>query len=180
MLPPAPIQTLLATLLAVLCRANIPIAAAAVWVSNPASWAIILKHQRDIGRALLPPADGKVDVGFGIGFESLRSVTLGVLITAMIVGPIGYGLMYFFWGVFDRGKRLVGSGGGESTRSGAFAELDLGDGPAAEGCAEPASDDDLGEVRAGVAAGAALGEGADDDVGDGADGERRGEERRDE
>lgn len=114
MLPPAPIQTVAATGLAILCRANIPMAAAAVWVSNPATWSPILIFQRELGRKLLPPADGQLDVGLGLGLESLRSVTVGVLITGAALGMLGYITLYLIWGLFPRRRTVTrGPGKGE-------------------------------------------------------------------
>lgn len=108
MLPPAPIQMLVATTLAVLCSANIPLAAAAVWVSNPATWAFIIPFQRNLGRKLLPTQDGVYDVGI-IGFESLRSMTVGVITTAAVLGVVGYVTLYLIWGLFSPRSPMTSS-----------------------------------------------------------------------
>lgn len=102
MLPPIPIQMVLAAFVGVLCRANIPLAVAAVWVSNPLTIAPILYLQRQIGRWLLPTSDGIYDAGLGLGLETIRSVTFGVVVTATVSGLLGFALVYWIWGLFQR------------------------------------------------------------------------------
>ena len=101
MLPPIPLQMILAAFIGVLCRANIPLAAAAVWVSNPATWYAILNFQREIGRRVLPTSDGIYDVGFDFSLETLRSVTFGVVVTATVLGLLGFSIVYWVWGWFQ-------------------------------------------------------------------------------
>ncbi len=97
MLPPIPVQMLLATFLAMLCRGNIPVAAAAVWVSNPATWYSIITFQRDLGRRLLPQLE-VYDQGLKISLESVRSIAMGVVVTAVLVGLVSFALSYLTWG----------------------------------------------------------------------------------
>jgi uncharacterized protein (DUF2062 family) len=97
---PVPLQMLAAASLAVWCSANIPFAAAAVWVSNPATWGFIIPFQRNLGRKLFPTQDGVYDVGI-IGFESARSMTVGVIVTAAVLGLVGYVTLYLIWGLFS-------------------------------------------------------------------------------
>jgi hypothetical protein len=101
MLPPVPVQMLLAVFIGVLCHANIPLAAATVWVSNPVTAGPILLLQREIGRRVLPTADGIYDVGFDFSLETLRSVTFGVIVTATVLGLLGFALVYWIWGWFQ-------------------------------------------------------------------------------
>lgn len=102
MLPPIPVQMLLAALIAVLCHANIPVAAAVVWVSNPATWFHILMFQRELGRKVLPPANGLYDVGMDISLETVRSVTFGVVVTGTVLGLLGFSIVYVIWGLVAR------------------------------------------------------------------------------
>ena len=88
----------LAVVLAVLCRANIPLAAALVWVSNPATWYHILQFQRELGRRLLPTSDGLYDEGFDFSLETVRSLTFGVVTTGAVLGLLGFSTVYATWG----------------------------------------------------------------------------------
>jgi uncharacterized protein (DUF2062 family) len=106
MLPPAPIQTVVATTLAILCRANVPLAAAAVWVSNPLTWWPLLRFQENLGRSIL--------FDFSAGEERLAiderisSVTLGVTLSAAALAVVSYCIFHFMWGIFA-GKRATGN-----------------------------------------------------------------------
>ena len=99
MLPPAPIQTLAATTLAILCRANIPLAVSAVWVSNPLTWIPLLQMQEKLGERVL--------FGSGVGegrtsFEMVTSLTLGVVLSAALIALLSYSIFHGLWGIFSR------------------------------------------------------------------------------
>lgn len=103
MLPPAPVQTLLATTLAILCRANIPLAVAAVWVSNPLTWLPLLHLQETLGESVL--------FGSGAGeertrFEMISSLTLGVVLSAALLALLSYSIFHCVWGIFSRKKPM--------------------------------------------------------------------------
>lgn len=98
MLPPAPIQTVLATTLAILCRANIPLAVAAVWVSNPVTWLPLLHLQENLGESILFGTDG----GERTSFEKISSLTLGVVLSAAFLALISYSIFHCVWGIFSR------------------------------------------------------------------------------
>ena len=94
MLPPIPIQMLLAAVIAVVLRANIPMAAASCWLSNPVSWAPILMLQRSIGDWMLQP--GEFDA-LHPNIHTVRCTALGAVVMAMILAPLGYFLVYTLW-----------------------------------------------------------------------------------
>ncbi len=105
MLPPAPVQTVAATTLAILCRANVPLAAAAVWVSNPLTWLPLLHFQENLGRSIL--------FGFSageerVGIERISSWTLGVTLSAAVLAVASYCIFHFMWGIFA-GKGASGN-----------------------------------------------------------------------
>jgi len=92
MLPPIPIQMLLAAFLAVFFRANIPIAAAACWFSNPLTWGPIIWWQNHIGDRLLHHQDG-----MSLAMHEIRCWALGAVILAVIIAPVGYALVATIW-----------------------------------------------------------------------------------
>lgn len=94
MLPPIPVQMLLAAVIAVFLRANIPIAAAACWLSNPLTWAPILYLQKSIGDWLLKPDSFDA---LHPNIHTLRCTALGAVVLAVILAPLGYFLVYALW-----------------------------------------------------------------------------------
>ena len=97
MLPPIPVQMLLAVIIAVFLRGNIPIAAAACWVSNPLTWMPIFWLQWSIGDWVLSPGS------FGElypRFHTMRCTALGAVAMAIVLAPFGYFFVYFLWDVF--------------------------------------------------------------------------------
>ena len=99
MLPPAPVQTLAATTLAILCRANIPLAVSAVWVSNPITWIPLLRFQEMLGSRIL---FGNTSDQQGTKFEMISSLTLGVVLSAALLAIISYSIFHCLWGIFSR------------------------------------------------------------------------------
>ena len=94
MLPPIPIQMLLAAVLAVFLGGNIPAAAAACWVSNPLTWYHIHYYQRQLGDWILRPSE----------FDSLhpnihfaRCIALGAVVFALVLAPLAYFLTFALW-----------------------------------------------------------------------------------
>ena len=96
MLPPIPVQMLLAVIIAVLLRGNIPIAAAACWVSNPVTWAPILWFQWTIGDWVLRPSSFD-DLHPSI--YTVRCTALGAVALAVLLAPSGYFLVYILWDI---------------------------------------------------------------------------------
>ena len=99
MLPPAPIQTLMATTLAILCRANVPLAAVAVWVSNPLTILPLLHFQRNLGRSILFEFSAGEE---RTGIEDISSLTLGVVLSAAVLAVASYCIFHCAWGFFSR------------------------------------------------------------------------------
>ena len=94
MLPPIPVQMLVAAAIAVLLHANLPIAAAACWFSNPVTWAPILFLQRSIGDWLLKP--GSFD-DLHPNVHTIRCTALGAVVMAAVLAPLGYSIVYVLW-----------------------------------------------------------------------------------
>ena len=94
MLPPIPVQMLLAAVIAVLLRGNIPIAAAACWVSNPLTWAPILYFQRAFGDWVLRPRSFDE---LHPTFHTLRCTALGAVVFALVLAPLGYFITFALW-----------------------------------------------------------------------------------
>ena len=94
MLPPIPVQMLVAALVAVLIKGNIPAAAAACWISNPVTWLPILHYQRRLGHWLLRPDEFDA---VHPGFHMMRSTALGAIVFAMILAPLAYFGTRFIW-----------------------------------------------------------------------------------
>ena len=94
MLPPIPVQMLLAAVIAVFLRANIPIAAASCWLSNPLTWAPILYLQKSIGDWLLKPDSFDA---LHPNIHTLRCTALGAVVLAVVLAPLGYFLVYALW-----------------------------------------------------------------------------------
>ena len=94
MLPPIPVQMLLAAIIAVLLRANIPIAAATCWISNPLTWAPILYFQKSFGDWILRPSSFDE---LHPTFHTLRCTALGAVVFAVVLSPLSYFLTYALW-----------------------------------------------------------------------------------
>jgi uncharacterized protein (DUF2062 family) len=94
MLPPIPIQMLLAVIIAVLLHANIPSAAAACWFSNPFTWGPILVAQKSIGDWMLRP--GSFDA-LHPHVHTLRCTALGAVVLVVVLAPLGFVLVYALW-----------------------------------------------------------------------------------
>jgi uncharacterized protein (DUF2062 family) len=94
MLPPVPVQMLIAVALAIFLRINIPAAAAGCWFSNPVTWGPLIWAQHKIGVAILPTWDALPDK-----VESLRCYTMGAIVMGLVLGIGGYFLTRFIWDI---------------------------------------------------------------------------------
>lgn len=95
-------QFLLAALLAIPVRANVPLAAAATLVTNPFTFPPIYYAAYRVGDALLvePAAEtaGNVDTSFGVQLLQVSGPTaLGLLLFAVSAASAGYLLGTFWW-----------------------------------------------------------------------------------
>ena len=99
MLPPLPIQTVLAIALAVRYRANIPAAASAVWISNPATAVPLFIYQSKLGKAIFHLSDRYEGKELEFDIQTMSFATFGVLITAIVLAPLVYFVVYYIWGI---------------------------------------------------------------------------------
>ncbi|NNJ87222.1 MAG: DUF2062 domain-containing protein [Akkermansiaceae bacterium] len=111
---PIPFQMLLAALASVRARANIPIAMAACWVSNPFTQVAIWLSQERLGDWIRTKSDNRVlhfmDVEktvFGVTLN-MASFTVGFLamgiILAILAYPVVYGVSAF---LPNRGRKVT-------------------------------------------------------------------------
>jgi len=99
MLPPLPIQTILAIALAVRYRANIPAAASAVWISNPATAIPLFIYQCKLGKAIFYLSARYQGKELEFDIQTMSFATFGVLITAIVLAPLVYFVVYYIWGL---------------------------------------------------------------------------------
>jgi uncharacterized protein (DUF2062 family) len=102
-------HSLVAALSAVLFRANVPVAIAATWCSNPATWVLIFpgaiaishvlgfhvdKHQFLV---LLHHHAGLAAWSRWLASSAAPALMLGLLVEATVVAALGYGAAVLFW-----------------------------------------------------------------------------------
>ena len=95
---PIPFQMLPAALLAILLRANLPIAVAMVWISNPLTFLILYTPPYLLGLALL----GETGISFSsitieMMMQQFAALWIGCLIFATALGIGGYILSNVVW-----------------------------------------------------------------------------------
>lgn len=108
---PLPIQIALAALLAVTFRANVPVAVACAFLSNPFTTPLILGAAYATGKVLLaiddrlaPLADGATSAGvlervFSFLAEASLPVGVGLLALATLSAAVSYVGVHLFWRV---------------------------------------------------------------------------------
>lgn len=100
---PLPMQMLLAASLAVLCRANLPIAVGLVWLTNPITMPAVFYCTYQLGSWLLQsPAiilpDSLTWSWISAELNALwQPFLLGSVVTGVLAGALGYGLTMLFW-----------------------------------------------------------------------------------
>ncbi len=100
---PFPGHMLAAALLALVLRINIPVAAAAVWVSNPVTMFVMFPAAYQLGRAILNSAELPFSFEFSIDWVTHTFVTiwqpmlLGCLILAAVSAVLSYLILDVFW-----------------------------------------------------------------------------------
>lgn len=94
MLPPIPIQMLIAAVIAILVKVNIPAAAGGCWFSNPVTWGPLIWAQHKIGVAILPKWDALPDK-----VEAIRCYAMGAVVMAAVLALVGYFLTVWIWDV---------------------------------------------------------------------------------
>lgn len=95
MLPPIPIQMLIAAILAMLLRVNIPAAAAGVWFSNPATWLPLWTLQFQVGKAILPSFEAPSQMKRIV--EGVAEYTIGAIVVGVVVAGLGYLIALGIW-----------------------------------------------------------------------------------
>jgi len=110
---PIPVQMVLAALLAMLFRVNLPLAVALVWITNPITTAPIFYGAYLLGSMLLKMPSQPLELQFssqGI-LAILPPFLLGCMVLSTVSALIGYGLIKGLWRLQinhlwrDRGKR---------------------------------------------------------------------------
>lgn len=100
---PMPGQTIFAVLAALMFRVNVPIAALAVWITNPVTMAPIFYEQYTLGRLILdlPPRSFAIELSWQwISTELVaiwKPLLLGCFISATIVASLGYLIVSVTW-----------------------------------------------------------------------------------
>ena len=100
---PFPGHTLMAALLALALRVNIPVAAVSTWISNPATMIVMYPAAYQLGRTLLdtPPRE----VAFEISWEWVthtfvsiwQPMLLGCVLLGMAAAIVGYVTLDILW-----------------------------------------------------------------------------------
>ncbi len=100
---PLPMQMLLAAVLSIVVRANIPIAVALTWISNPFTTPFILYVSYKIGAWILQAPPQSFVLKFSIAhlsekFSQLwQPLALGTFVCAVVVGLAGYVITHYIW-----------------------------------------------------------------------------------
>lgn len=100
---PVPLQMIVASLLAIVFRANIPIASSLIWITNPITIPPLLYFAYQVGAFLLDTPVSNIEVEFSLRwlFEELgtkwRPFLLGCLVTGTVAGILGYLSVQWFW-----------------------------------------------------------------------------------
>jgi uncharacterized protein (DUF2062 family) len=127
---PIPGQTIVAVLGAIMLRVNVPVAAIAIWISNPVTFVPIFYLAYKIGAALLNipiesiPAEPSLEWLTGVVAQRWKPLMLGSLIMAVSVASTTYLIFSVVWHISTvsryrrRHNRDVGSiKGGRRTRT---------------------------------------------------------------
>ena len=100
---PVPGQSVLAALLALLLRCNMPIAFALVWITNPLTAPPVFFLNFELGRWLLdrPPMAFSIEPSWqwfqDQGEAVLLPLLVGSLASGLVFGAIGYGVTHQLW-----------------------------------------------------------------------------------
>ena len=103
---PIPWQMIPSGILAILFRGNIPLALAAVWITNPVTHPLVIFFQLWLGSKILG-VEGAYALYKNEGFVSMITnaplpLTIGVVITAFAMLIIGYFGMWFAYNVVEK------------------------------------------------------------------------------
>ena len=100
---PVPGQTLVAAILAVKLRCNLPLSVALVWITNPVTIPVIFYVAYRVGAALI--GETPVSMDFEVSMEWLWSslannwqpLLLGSLVCGLLFGSLGYFVINMLW-----------------------------------------------------------------------------------
>lgn len=101
---PIPIQMLLAATIAIIAKANVPLAIISTWISNPLTMAPIFAFNYYIGSLLL---DSEIHFSMesamnmrlllDLGYDILLPLYLGSLVMGIVVSALSYGIIRGWW-----------------------------------------------------------------------------------
>ena len=100
---PIPAQTVVAPLAALLFRVNVPVAFAAVWITNPITWVPVYFFEYRLGLLILdlPPQAFNIELSWRWVLDDLprywRPLFLGSLVTATVVASTAYVFVSVGW-----------------------------------------------------------------------------------
>lgn len=105
---PIPLQTIPAAILAIPARANIPVAAACVWISNPLTWIPIYYFNYRVGVYLTGGEAHPGEFSLANTGHILLELWLGSVVVGLVVGFVGYWVVYLpGWLREKHSKRLA-------------------------------------------------------------------------
>lgn len=95
---PMPLEMLLAALLAILFRANLPISILLVWISNPLTWVVVYTPPYLLGLAILGETGISLQaITLEMMMDQLAALWIGCLIFGTALGAGGYVLANVIW-----------------------------------------------------------------------------------
>lgn len=100
---PFPGQTLVAALLAMALRCNLPLSVALIWVTNPLTIAPIFYSAYKLGALILDTPVPVSEVGFGLEWlqdrleQAWKPLLLGSLLCGLFLGSLGYFIINVLW-----------------------------------------------------------------------------------
>ena len=95
---PMPMEMLLAALLALLLRANLPISVVLVWVSNPFTWLVLYTPPYLLGLAITGETMISLNsITIEMMFQQLTALWIGCLIFGTALAIAGYFLANVIW-----------------------------------------------------------------------------------
>jgi len=102
---PMPMEMLLAALLAILARANLPISVTLVWLSNPFTWLVVYTPPYLLGLAILGETHIHLtDITLQLMSEQLLALWIGCLIFGIALAIAGYVLANVIWSMMIRNR----------------------------------------------------------------------------
>lgn len=100
---PIPLQMVASAVMAIWLRVNLPIAVAAVWITNPVTMGPIFYLEYRLGAWLLdqPPGDFSFELSFEWLTEGMlriwQPMLLGTLIFSVVSALLGYAILNWIW-----------------------------------------------------------------------------------